>query len=215
MNGRYPSRYGGYSGRFSRSTLVPEKKFLDTTLASTAIGTSGTDMANATTGLIEIVRGTGENERNGSRVRIKSLHGKIRLIFGSTTTIALMTNQCRVIIGIDKQANGAAISNIGDVLEASNVESFRNIENIHRFVILYDKTFTYSSSGIGGGSTTLGFSPDQTKFLRINLNMNIPIYYDGATGDVSEIRSHNLFAYAVALRTGITMVNNWRIRYYG
>ncbi len=215
---KWPMRYGGYGQRFGGSRggmLRPEKKFFDTKLASTAISVNGTTMQGATNSeLTAIINGTGENQRTGSRIRLKSIHGRVRIVQQSETVKTTVYNQVRIVIGIDKQANGAHAA-FTDLLEANTLHEFRNIENIHRFIFLYDKTFSFGSSGIGGGSSTVFMSVDQQKFININLRLNMPMYFDGATGQKAEVRSHQIFMYAVSLRAGATMINSWRIRYYG
>lgn len=206
-------RYSGYSGRFKNGGGIPvEKKFLDTSLATTTVASTGTSMEGAVA-LIEIVRGTGENERNGSRVRIKSVHAKITLTMSSATSATTTSDIVRIMIGIDKQAN-AAVCTVGDLLESTAIDSFRNIENLHRFVWMYDKYHKLNVHGLGSNGTT-HITGRNFKSVRINLKCNVPIYYDGGTGAVGEIRSHNLWAFAISEAGTIKMDNKWRIRYYG
>ncbi len=208
-------------GRFGKgggTGIKPEKKFHDTILAATTISGTGTTMQNGTTDMIELVRGTGENERNGSRIRIKSIHGRIRLMLpheDGVTTGAASFDQVRIMVGIDKQANGAAATMAQILEESVAINQFRNIENVHRFVMLYDRSFTFNATGFTGMTTTTIDTPAVMKFIAINLQVNIPIYYDGALGAVSEIRSHNIFAFAISLNGRPTMICHWRIRYYG
>lgn len=213
---RLPYRNVGYTGRFG-GPLKPEKKFLDTALAAATISATGTNMANGTTEIIEIVQGTGENERNGSRVRIQSLHGRIFLTLPGLTGAGGEEQNThdivRIMIGIDKQCNGAVIS-VGDLLEGTDIHTFRNIENLHRFKWLYDVTHQMNTICAGGNGTAIETCASQM-YISINLPMNVPIYYDGATGAVAEIRSHNIFAFAISESGRAKMQNSWRVRYYG
>ncbi len=208
-------RNTGFTGRFSKSTLKPEKKFLDTNLGSTTIASTGTSMQNATTDIIEIVNGTGENERNGSRVRLKSLHLRSIITLDATTTTAGTFEFVRILIGIDKQANKAAVA-LSAILEGSSadIHNFRDMENLHRFIFLYDKTFCMNTTAFGSNGTTHA-GGIKCKYVNINLTMNVPIYYTGSTGAVTEIASHNLWAFAISESGRAKMINFWRVRFYG
>ncbi len=200
--------------------LRPEKKFRDTALTTTVVGTSGTTMQGATTDeLTAIINGTGENERNGSRVRLMAIHGRLQFHFPDVNAAALLDktdDHVRIMIGIDKQANKAHATLV-QILESGFIHAFRNIENIHRFIFLYDKTFVMNNTTVAGnGATDDKFDiGSKVKYLAINLRLNMPMYFDGTTGQKGEVTSHQIFMFAISARGTITMNNNWRIRYYG
>lgn len=215
-------RNEGYSGRFGKNgggMIRPERKFFDTALASTTVSTTGTTMQGATTAeLTAIINGTGENERNGSRIRLVGIHGRIQLNLPSIvndTTLDATYGRIRIMIGIDKQSNGAHAA-MTDILESAGVDAFRNIENIHRFLFLYDKNFIINTQASPDGATAnLWDTHEKIRFFQINLRLNMPMYFDGTTGQKAEVRSHQIFMFAISQAGRIKMTNKWRVRYYG
>ncbi len=218
----YPKRYGGFSGRFGRNgggMLRPEKKFFDTSVAATAMADTGTTLqGTTTTELTAIINGTGENERNGSRIRLMAIHGRMQIklpLLNGVTTLGTCNEQLRIMIGIDKQANGAHAA-VTDLLETAFIHSFRNIENNHRFIWLYDRMIIINQQVTGNGaSDNLFDGAEKIIYKSINLKLNMPMYFDGSTGQKGEVRSHQIFMFGISARGLVTVQTGWRVRYYG
>lgn len=100
----------------------------------------------------------------------------------------------------DKQCNGATatVDGAGGPMEtASNINSFRNLENSSRFVLLHDKTYNLNAYGAASTAGTFAFAEVKKNFS-INLpKLNIPLEFSGATGGLTEIRSNNLLTIAI------------------
>lgn len=100
----------------------------------------------------------------------------------------------RVIIYLDRQCNGAAATAL-DILASDQYNSFRNLGNVKRFKILYDKLRTYNTGAYAAGNGTANDSHNvvHTYNQRVNLKVFIPIEFDGTTtGALSTIKSNNI-----------------------
>ena len=204
-SGRY--RKAGYFGRFKGP--MAEKKYKDTTLALTTIANTGTSLQNATTNITEILNGTGESERTGHRVRVMSLQANMLLVLPAGTT-ANDSDEVRIIIVVDKQANGA-LATLTHILETVGYQAFRNIENGNRFVWLYNKTFSMNPPAMGTATS----SSERFKHLKVFFKLAMPMYFDGLLGETGEVRSHQILAFAITRDGRVQMQVQWRIRFYG
>ena len=140
-----------------------EKKFFDTQLTSTAVPTAGVVNPN----LVIIPQGDGESERIGRKIVVTNV-----LVHGSINTDTTDEGQqVRIMLVQDKQANGA-VFNTGQVLAQLSYQAFREMENIERFVVLYDKTITMTAGNFDGTD-----QKRQSKRFVINKKVNIPILY--------------------------------------
>ncbi len=106
---------------------------LTTTLAS---GTTAPKTLNS------VPQGTTQSQRIGNRIRVKSVmcHGYFTAV-GHDGTVGVhdeFDNVARVIVLVDHQSNGA-LAAAGDILAQSTaINSFRELDQSHRFTILYD-----------------------------------------------------------------------------
>lgn len=107
----------------------------------------------------------------------------------------------RLIIGLDKQCNGtvAAPDDVLDVTQPLPFHAFRNTTNSGRFVILKDKIFTMNPTG-GNFDVTDPLTGFTSESIAFNWNFNIDKVFEwqGATGQLIEIKSNNLFMLAVS-----------------
>ena len=148
--------------------------------------------------LVGIPQGTGEQERIGRKCTITNMH--FRLLFTSVdlqasnlTAATLAHDDVRVIVYLDKQANGAQI-NGNDLLDADGIFEFRNLANSKRFKVLKDITFVFNETVIGAGNGTANDSHvvHKDKLVKFSLRTYIPIEYDSTLGALTEIRSNNI-----------------------
>lgn len=197
MNSRQKGymRRGGYYGRYNNRSANSELKFLDQVIVAATITTAG--IRSAVTPLF-IPEGSGQSGRIGRKIVIKKFMMRINIDLLISTTENLHDN-VRLFLVLDKQANGAHAA-ITDVLQtANNSSSFLNLENSHRFKVLWNRTFSMNVQAAGGNGTAIE-TVRNTKKLVCNLNMHVPIIYDATftDGRISTIRSNNIMLFAIS-----------------
>ena len=182
-------RTAGYFGRYN--AIGTEKKFFDTVIADYAIQNAG---HIHTTGLLGVIAsGTGESQRIGRKILLKSIHIHASLRKEDSTVKADSSTVVRIIVGIDTQCNGVGPV-VGDVLKLTNptvlpTNAFNNLSNKGRFIILKDKYFNLTSLCGAGNGTTNDYGRAYKQF-NYNRKLNIPINYSSTTGSISEIRDN-------------------------
>jgi len=92
----------------------------------------------------------------------------------------------RVIVFVDKQANGATAA-VLNLLETANIQSFRNMDEVDRFTILHDQI--HESVVV---TTNALHTSGQIKWYSINKKLNLPIHFSAAAGAITELRSNNI-----------------------
>lgn len=204
-------RKAGYYGRFNRAA-GNELKFYDETVGASVITTGGvTD-----TSMNNIPEGTGQSERLGRKCTVTSVHVRGTILLPAQTAATSTSNRVRVSIVWDKQCNGAPATwaGAGGPYESNSVDSFRNLENSSRFVVLATKLITLNAMGATASGAAYTFN-EVTKPFEFNLKINIPLEFSGATGGLSEVRSNNLFICSASEDTGTvsTIQYQSRLRY--
>lgn len=182
-------RTGGYYGRYSGRS--GELKFHDVELDDAVVNAAGT-----TTPTINIIaQGNTESERIGRKSTIKSINWRysIHLVEQDAVATPESGDSCRVILYLDKQCNGATAA-VTQVLEATNIHSFRNLANSQRFVFLLDRTHSLNYMGMASDGAGLVSQGEIVKQYSWYKKCNIPIEYDDSatTGVITSIRSNNL-----------------------
>ncbi len=121
----------------------------------------------------------------------------------------------RIVLVLDRQANGAQAS-IADVLGVSPVwKSFPLSHNRHRFRILWDKKVPISAAA-GAGITTTDFNTaDSGRWFDYYRKLNIPLEFSSTTGAIGEVKSNNLFIFAISDQGSAQYEFNCRIRFTG
>ncbi len=198
------ARIGGYYGRFSGSRAGVEWKFHDVDLDDALISAAGT----ITPTINIIAQGVTESTRVGRKCTIRSIQWRYALNIPSQAVMANSSDIIRVIVYLDKQANGATAA-VTDVLESDNFQSFYNLSNSGRFVMLLDRTHTiYAPTAIAGpvtGEQYLG----RTWTKRCNL----AIEYSGVNGTIGEIRSNNIGVLFLAKDGVVLLDSKFRLRF--
>lgn len=179
-------RTGGFTGK--------ELKFIDQSLAAAVIGTTWTLMDPATGALNAVAQGNGESERIGRRITNVSLHIRGWI---STNNGDADANIIRVCVVRDTQTNGAALTPPELPFADNNINSYRNLEWLKRFNVLYDKTFVLNPSitGSGAGNTVISNSP--TRYFTANFNLSGTTDFDGTTANVSDITDNSIHVLAI------------------
>jgi len=161
-----------------------ELKFLDTTLSAGSV-TSSNEIVPSTGSINVISQDIKKSQRVGRKATIKYIGCRYNCFLDSGTIATATHDTCRVILFWNKQANGAAAS-VTDILEAGNYQSFNNLSNKGRFVVLADRTHSLVSR-----AATTSFGED-TVNGQLHLKVDIPIEFNSTTGAMAEIRSNNL-----------------------
>lgn len=203
------SRTGGYYGRYPVGGVNAELKFHDDPGTGIVLLPAWDALK---TSIVDVPQGTGESERIGRRVTMKSVNIKGWMIREALSNLAVSQARVRLALVQDKQTNGA-LTNPLDVWNENSVDSYRNLSNVGRFNILYDKTFTLNvlaAAGNGSTNTTAAFG----RYFKISRKINMPIEFDGPTGGISELQSNNLVWFAIFDGATTTTINfNVRVRY--
>lgn len=183
------TRRVGYYGRYNRPSNAPELKFLDN-VNGWAFDATGEVPVSAQ--LLTVVQGTGESQRIGRKIRVKSVQGKYNLNFVPGAATAAATTVFWWLVW-DKQANGAAAAVTDVFTTAATSIAPRNLVNSDRFVIL--KRFKVKLCAQAGVSAAYNKDVRSVEFYK---KCDIPIEYSSTTGAIAEIKSNNLFFIAVS-----------------
>lgn len=210
------TRRGGYYGRYNRRSgggghthMQPELKFLDKTLDLNPITAAGT----ITNDILLIPQGTGESERIGRKCRVKLFSWRFTLTMLEQTFEGATHDQVKLFVIWDKQANGDTPSVI-DILELTNINSFRNLSNKNRFRILATRSYNLTCPAGAGDNVTRKFS-SATVRGEINHRCNMPIEYDGVTGAKTEVQSNNILIMMISLDGRVKIQSRIRVRFEG
>lgn len=184
--------------------LKPEKKFYDIDITNTNIAGVATNFTtngvhtNSQT-IVGIPQGTTENERIGRKCTVTNIYARLSFDFLANAVSNISAGDSsqemvRVMMYWDKQCNGAAAAST-DLLETNLIHSFRNLANSKRFVVLYDRTFTWNATTTGGGNGTANDSAvvRNNYLVKISKKCFIPIEFLLTTGALtSNIASNNI-----------------------
>jgi len=166
-----------------------EKKYFDTVYNSTGVLVAG----NFTTSWNLIPQGTTKNTRIGNKCVVTNINVHGQLSLASQAANSAAGDRVRWIVFVDRQANGAVPAAISDLIQTmpgatTNLNSFRNMDNVDRFVILKDKTYTLNQ---GTQNAALGSAATVREF-KMNKKCNIPLEFSSTTGAITEVRSNNI-----------------------
>lgn len=163
-----------------------------------------------------IFQGTGENDRIGRKILIKSIHvrGMIEMKEASLD-VQDWTDTIRFLFILDKQANGSTFT-VSDVLEDATagqaVWSFKNLRNKKRFAILKD--FNMTLNGLTNGAVDRLGRISKTVECHLT-NLNIPVEYDSTLGDLTEVKSNHLICLMLSQHEQISVHLQFRTRFIG
>ncbi len=202
-----------------------EKKFYDTQISDGSIianhqfpAKAGGGPATTTATMVDIKQGTGESERIGRKCTITNIYMRINFQFLTDLQSDLSAAQfahetIHMMLVWDKQANGAS-PNTTEVLETDAYNSFRNLANNKRFVILYNKIIAWNAGAIGSGNGTANDSNRIVKDYQVNIakKVFIPIEYSGTTGDIAEVKSNNIAFFVASKHGGRMEIDSSKVR---
>lgn len=199
---------GYYRGR--RSGSGQELKFKDTTVPAALSLLVGTIHSSS---LVTIPQDGTESGRVGRKITVKSIHVRGLSVLAGTTDENNTDDTIRLMLVLDKQANGTAPA-VTDILETASIDSFNNLANKSRFRILKDTKLVLNSAmgaiGVSGksGNRTIPFE------WHIK-NLDLPIEYDNTapTGALATVRSNNLVVLGISSDQTATVRYTARVRY--
>lgn len=201
------TRITGNFGRFQPSSISGEKKFLDIVDAVASVPAAGlilpTNAATCTPAVAmvggsfnQIAQGDQEYQRVGKEVVVTSVmvRGQVILPGGNTT----YSDTVRFLIVQDTQCNGA-VATVNNVLgftgSTPSINSFNNIENSRRFLILSDTRYDVTAFTSNGAT----IANNRTVDFEIYKKCNIPIVFDttATSGSLATVRSNNIFGIVI------------------
>lgn len=205
-------RTGGFTGI--------ELKFVDTTRASTVIATTwaGAECDPAANTLCAPTQGTGESNRDGRRITIKSvqINGQILRNVGSDQADARGTTVVTVAVVLDTQTNGAQLNAEDVYADANNNHlTFRNLEYNTRFRVLWKRMFTIGDNVAFTDGVNTGSVGGQSKFFKIYKRLNVPVTFTANAGSVADIADNSFHVIACAGASNCYMQYEARCRFVG
>lgn len=212
---RANARVGGFQG--------VEKKFVDVYFSDASLEASIALSLHDPVGdqLIAITQGAGENSRIGRQCTITNLRitGQMKMAdeagLGHDAVV-------RILIVRDKQTNNAQMTAVS-VLQTGapggqGWQSYRNLEQVRRFDILYDKLYVLKRTAGAGNGTTNDVAGVRVPF-KINLKLNDQVNYKDALGTVASVAdvSYHLMAIASTPSFADEIELNYTVRgrFYG
>lgn len=160
-----------------------------------------------------------ESGRTGRTILITSLQVRGTIQLSTDPTIGNLDQRVRIIFFIDSQTNGEAAT-LDEIINTSgtvDIDSFRDLANIQRFRVIYDRVFDLPVQGVAQDSATTFESIPISKGFQFSRKLNLKIQYDDGvtTGAISTQRSNNIGAFSVceAGQKAPTVVYTSRIRY--
>jgi hypothetical protein len=177
------ARASGYSG---------EKKYLDANSGAVASYTVTKQAGTIIPSFNLIAQGASANERIGTKVNLTNINAAItfRNQNDAPSSGHQASGVARVIWYVDTQCNGAAAL-VTDILEAARYDSYRNMNQAERFVVLKDKTVALTPS-LAGKSTTLAAAPQQ-RIVKFSWKGNRTLTFkNDATAVITNVKSENI-----------------------
>ncbi len=133
------------------------------------------------------------------------------MVLGTQTNLAVTSEVVRLILYVDKQANGATIA-VTDLLETANFHAFNNLANSGRFRILMDRTHDLKAPGAAGDGVANDSTEDVQSYVFFK-EMNLPIEFSGINGVIGEIRSNNIGVLVISRGGTAELDSKFRLRF--
>ncbi len=170
-----------------------EFKVIDVVTASVVTTTPVIAVINA------CVQGDDFDQRDGRKVRFKSVSIKLHIRMHATPT----SDTLRIMLVIDKQPNEIVMV-IGDLLNNTDPEGQRNLDQRKRFTILRDDTITLD--------TGQGILRMWEYYKKLDM---ITIYDDSNAGNITDITTNALYLvlFGTEATNGMTIGRTTRLRF--
>jgi len=165
-----------------------ELKFHDGSISVAPVTSTGTIAEDS---LLTIASGTGESERVGRKLSILRIRMRYLIEMNAQSAAAAAAEAIRVIVYLDKQANGAAAT-VADIMEADDLKSYENRTNRDRFELLYDRQHVIETSGAVLTTSTVALSQGFVDLQAGKHFLPIPVEYSSTSGVITEMTSKNV-----------------------
>jgi len=175
----YTRTVGAYNRSMPRGV---EKKYFNTTISNTGNMNAGAVLDS----LLLIPQGTTDKKRIGNKIMVKNVNLKGAFSLDDQNTGIPYSGIIRVIVFIDKQCNGVA-AGVADILEATEIYAWRNMDQVDRFTILKDKIYRVPCAPCNDLHTGPNLIP-----WKMGFKLNLPVHYSSTTGAITEIKSNNI-----------------------
>ncbi len=164
-----------YMAKKALSMLNVEYKNHDVTLTNVTVP----DTVGVIQQLTLINQGDTTNTRDGAQIKLTSfqIKGQCQLHTSATSSVV------RLMLILDKQTNQAIYTTADLLSNVTTVDSINaplNLDNKHRFVVLWDKTLTMSE---------IGNEVRQFKYYR---KLSLKLRFDASTGAIADLTSYSL-----------------------
>lgn len=209
---RYASAKKRRFGKRTYGRPKTEVKFYDFILTDASLSLVGQNVVKSTPGpatvsntIVDIPQGVSAQQRIGRKCTITKILGRINFEFlpdvqTDMLPVGFAHESVRFILYWDKQCNGAA-AGVTALLKDNAYNSYRNMNNLKRFTVLYDKIFTFNTTAVAAGGAESGSAGvllvEATRVIKdynisFALNVFIPIEYSGITGAITELSTNNI-----------------------
>ncbi len=197
-------RFGVLKGRMAVANQ--ELKFHDIDVDDAVIAQNGTIQNGGSVCLIG--QGVTEGTRTGRKAVVRSIGWRFNMTLSTQASIANSADVVRVLMYLDKQANGATAT-VTDILESDNYQSFNNLGNKSRFLTLMDRTYDLSAQAGAGDGTTNDTGPveESDTFFK---KCNIPLEFSGVANPsvITEVRSNNIGVLLLSKNGGLVVFDS-------
>ncbi len=211
-------RTGGFMGL--------ERKFKDYEVSADSFTTvwAGGEMDDGTAlSLSAVAQGDGEDQRDGRVYTIHSVHirGYVELSSLEDSVSPINDVIARIALVWDTQTNGAQLNAEDVYLTTSagkDVNSFRNLQESKRFIVLKEKTMTLKAYGqTNAGAQNLYTNGAVRIHFKINkaFKNGIKVRCKGTTATVASISDNSLHLIGTANATTVVLNYESRIRFTG
>jgi len=178
----------------------------------TAVG--NTDYTNS---IVNIPQGNDSFQREGRKIIVKRIYVKAEMLNNLRQDGGQSAfDTVRLLLILDRQSDKDGSETTGDIIDENqnglpDYLGGQNLDNIQRYLILKDEIHNFSSYF----QNTTGIYTAQSYFIDWEIPTNIPIEYNGGTGQSTEITSNNIFLMATGSE-GSTIINvNTRVLFHG
>ncbi len=203
--GRF-KRGGGKSRRACLMGTHPEKKFLDQVISFQP------NLTGFQTYLFTCAQGASESQRVGRKAILTDILIKGHLKVDSTSN-KLGSNRIRLDVVQDTQPNQAVFA-VGDYLQQTDINGYKNLVFAKRFKTLWTKTWTINASS-GGGDAAAQHTSESLRPFNISLKPCIDFEYSGNGGVIGDctVNSLHLIAYEETVNPATSVQAQARFRF--
>lgn len=189
-----------------------EYKFHDLDVDDAVIAAGATIAKDS---VLTIIQGVSESQRIGRKCTVRGINWRFRLTLASTAVAGSTSDIVRVMLYVDKQTNGAAAT-ATDILATADFQSFNNLSNKGRFLVLMDRTYALSAQAGSGRGATDTLSYGETAVVdSYYKRCSIPIEYTAGTGAIAEMPSNNVGVLLLSQSGQTGFASKMRIRFTG